>query len=312
MMHKSQVTLLTGASAGLGAAIARELTRQGHRLALVARRVDRLEALAAEIQELGGSALTLPADLADPDNALSLIASTIEHFGQLDVLINNAAFGLPEYFGHSCPKAIHRQLEVNLQAPLLLTRSALPHLIESRGIVINIGSAVIRVANPIFGVYGTTKAALKYWNDALRREVRHRGVRACFVELGPINTDFFEAVGQLEGGEPALGIRPPPDSLYNAMRDRPPKLTMIDAESAARRIASLVERPRTRIAVPRRVVWPMRIIGSLLGIFPWLADLAISGMIQRVERERLQSPRQKSEASDSKSTNTGSSFTNCT
>lgn len=309
-MQNSRVILLTGASAGLGAAIARRLAREGHRLALVARRADRLEALAMEIRNLGGRALVLPVDLADPEAASTVIASTVEHFGRLDVLINNAAYGLPEYFGQSSPEAIRSQIEVNLNAPMLLTRHALPHLFDSKGTVINMGSAIVRVANPIFGAYGTTKAALNYWTDALRREVRHRGVSVCFVELGPIETDFFDAVGRLEGGESAIGIGPPPDSLYNALRDRPPRLAMIRPESAASRIASLIQRPRPRIAVPRRVVWPMRLLGSFLGIFPKLADLAISAMIQRVERERMPQSPQITDSTNSKTSHAGDSLTN--
>ncbi|MBX6313185.1 MAG: SDR family NAD(P)-dependent oxidoreductase [Isosphaeraceae bacterium] len=281
-----RIVLISGASAGLGAAIARELARSGHRLALVARRADRLEGVAGEVRALGGEALALPADLADPEAPAALIAATVAQFGGLDVLINNAAFGLPDYFGHSDPEALRRQIAVNLAAPMLLTRLALPHLIAAKGTVINIGSAITCVANPIFGAYGPTKAALAYWTDALRRELRHRSVRVCLVEPGPIATEFFAAVGRLDGGDRALGIGPPPDALYNALRDRPPTLLEISAEEAARRISRLLDRPRRRLSLPRRVVWPLRLVGALFQIAPGLGDLILAAMIQRVERER--------------------------
>ncbi|CAN5633181.1 hypothetical protein BH23PLA1_BH23PLA1_13860 [soil metagenome] len=284
--NHSKSILLTGASAGLGAAIARELALRGHQLAIVARRADSLQSLAEDVQAVGGEALALVADLADPETPEFLVSATSDRFGGIDVLINNAAFGLPDYFGAADPEGLRRQMTVNLTAPLLLARLALPHLIESKGVIINIGSAVTRVANPIFGAYGTTKAALSYWSDALRRELRHRGVRVCLVELGPLDTDFFQAVSRLEAGGVALGVGPPTDAIYNAMRDRPPACLTISAESAAHQIARLVERPRARVAIPRRVVWPMRFLGALLGLAPGLADLTISAMIHRVDRER--------------------------
>lgn len=288
---RPKTVLLTGASAGLGAAIARELGRSGHRVALVARRAGPLEAVAREVRELGGEALVLAADLADPEALAPLVAATVGRFGGLDVVINNAGFGLPEYFGVSDPAELHRQIAVNLSAPLLLTRHALPHLAESKGLVINIGSAITCAANPIFGAYGTTKAALAYWTDALRREQRDRGVRTCLVEPGPVDTEFFAAVEQLDPHGRALGIAPPPDALYNALRDRPPTLMTIPADVAARRIVGLLDRPRRRLSLPRRVVWPLRLVGLLFQLIPSLGDLAISAMIRRVELERAGRPR---------------------
>src|SRR5579883_1860849 len=97
----AKVVLITGASAGLGAAVARELARQGHRLALTARRGDRLERLAEELRAQGAEVLVLPADLADPDTPARLVAETLAKYGRIDVLINNAGLGLPQFFGQS-------------------------------------------------------------------------------------------------------------------------------------------------------------------------------------------------------------------
>jgi len=279
--------LVTGASAGLGAAIARELAARGHGLALTARRGDRLDDLAREVRALGGEPLVVPDDLADPEAPARIVAAAVGRFGGLDVLINNAGVGLPRYYAESDPEALRLQIAVNFTAPILLTRHALPHLVESRGKVINIGSAIGAVANPILGVYGATKAGLAYWNDALRREVGHRGVRVCLVDLGPVATEFFDAVRRRAGRDRVnpLGIDPPPDRLYNAMRDRPPAAMEASPAEAARRIARLVDRPRRRISPLRRVVWPVRVVGAILGLIPPLGDLAVGAMIRRVERE---------------------------
>jgi uncharacterized protein len=284
--REPKIVLLTGASAGIGAALARELARRGHRLALTARRADRLERLAASLRAGGAEAAAFPADLADVENLGRLVADVVERCGGLDVLINNAGYGLPQLFGRSDPEELRRQVEVNLAAPIVLTRHALPHLVEARGTVINVGSAITAVANPIFGVYGTTKAGLAYWNDALRRELRHRGVRVCLVEPGPVETEFFDAVQALADGAAPLGVAPPPDGIYNAMRDRPPRLLTATADHAARRIARLIDRPRRRLSFLRRMVWPWRALGASIRLAPWLGDVALSAMVRRIERER--------------------------
>src|SRR5207248_4909192 len=116
----------------------------------------------------------------------------------------NAGFGLPTLFADGDPAGLRRQLEVNFVAPLMLARAALPRLLERRGTIINVGSAITSVANSALGAYGATKAGLAYWNDALRRELRSTGVRVCLVEPGPIKTEFMDSLGSLvpPGGRP--------------------------------------------------------------------------------------------------------------
>lgn len=284
--QRPRTIVITGASSGIGAALARELGRRGDRLALVARRADRLDRVAREVEERGGTALAIVADLADHEAPGHIITRVISTFGSLDAIVNNAGIGLPDYFGRCDPEAIRRQLGVNFNAPLLLTRLALPHLIESKGVIVNIGSAIVRIANPMLGAYGATKAGLDYWTDALRREVAVQGVRVCLVELGPVESEFFDAVGQLAEDARALADHAPSGTVYNAMRDRPPALLTAPVGEAARRIARLLDRPRARVAIRRRVVWPFRCFGAFFRIAPGLADLAISAMIRRVDREQ--------------------------
>ena len=195
------VALITGASAGLGAALVKELARRKsvRALVLTGRRGDRLEQLAAESKTLddGLEILTVAADLADPATPQRLVADTVGRFGGLDLLINNAGLGLPTLFADAEPDQLERQLAVNLVAPLILTRLSLPSLIERQGMIINIGSAITCVASSALGAYGATKAALAYWNDALRRELDATGVTVCLVEPGPIKTEFMDALGAL-------------------------------------------------------------------------------------------------------------------
>jgi short-subunit dehydrogenase len=267
--------LVTGASAGIGAALARELARQGYsRLALTARRGDRLERLAEELRPLGVEVLPIAADLEDPASPERIIAATIARYGGLDVLINNAGFGLPTVFAGASPSDLRRQLEVNLIAPLLLARRALPSLIERRGTIINIGSAISSVANSALGAYGATKAGLAYWNDALRRELKHRGVKVCLVEPGPVKTEFFDALMTLA----------PPGGEYNPLLDAPMPWMSAPVEEVARRIVRLIERPKRRLSVLRRVVWPFRLLGGVFQVCPPLGDLALSIMTRHFDR----------------------------
>ena len=287
---RPRTILITGASSGLGAALARAFAPSGHRLVLVARREDRLQAVARDVERLGGRALPIVADLTDTDAPRRIVEAAVDGFGGLDVLINNAGMGLPRYYSECPPEALREQAELNFVAPVVLTRHAAPHLIEARGTVVNIGSAIAAVANPILGVYGATKAGLTYWNDALRRELRSHGVSVSLVDLGPVSTEFFDAVRRRVESDPAeglrpLGVDPASDSLYNAMRDRPPGILTTSVEEAARRIVTLIDRPRRRLRVPRRTVWAFRFLGALLHAWPAAADLAVAAMMRRVHRE---------------------------
>jgi short-subunit dehydrogenase len=271
----SKAALVTGASAGIGAAVARRLAKQGYaQLVLTARRVDRLERLAAELRPLGSEVLTVGADLEDPAAPERIVTAALDRFGGLDVLINNAGFGLPTVFAAADPRDIRRQIEVNLVAPLLLARRALPALIERQGTIINIGSAITSVANSALGAYGSTKAGLAYWNDALRRELLHKGVKVCLVEPGPVKTEFFQTLMTLA---PAGGD-------YNPLLDAPAPWMSAHVDDVAARIVRLIDRPRRRLSVLRRVVWPFRLIGGLFQLCPPLGDLALSTMTKYVER----------------------------
>ena len=260
------MVLITGASAGLGAALAQELVRQkkAGALVLTARRGDRLDELSRELSstEPGLEILTVAGDIADPEFAARLTDETLRRFGGLDVLINNAGLGLPTLFGDAEPALIATQLTVNLTAPLLLTRLCLPSLVERKGMIINIGSAITCVASSALGAYGATKAGLAYWNDALRRELATRGVKVCLVEPGPFKTEFMAAVeSRVAAGEQTHPI------LDNAA----PWMSA-SVELVARRVVTLLDHPRRRLSIPKRFVWPFRFVGLLVRLCPPLGD----------------------------------------
>jgi hypothetical protein len=290
MNTASKRILLTGASAGIGQALARELARKGHRLAITARRVDRLESLADELRGQGASVSVFPADLADPAAPKRLIDDVVHEFGGLDVLINNAGYGLARFFGEESAEDLRHQIEVNLTSPIVLTREALGHIVASRGTIINVGSSITCIPVGVFGVYGATKAGLAYWNDALRREVRHKGVHVCLVEPGPIATEFLDVVKAHE----RLGVEQNDwksiGTTANTLTRRPPDFLVGTADEAARRIAHLLIRPKRRLSVLKRAVWPYRVLGGLFQVIPGLADVILARVMARVDRENADAP----------------------
>src|SRR5262249_44893307 len=141
--------------------------------------------------------LVVDAALDEPGTPERVVSEAVARFGGVDVPINNAGVGLPTLFADADPGDLRRQPGVYFVAPLPITPFSLPHLLARKGTVINVGSAITSVANSALGAYGATKAGLAYWNDGLRRELLHRGVKVCLVEPGPVKTEFFTALEKL-------------------------------------------------------------------------------------------------------------------
>lgn len=268
-----KVVVVTGASSGLGASIALESARRGYDLALSARRADRLETVAESARRLGAATEIFVEDLADPEAPERLAGAAGERFDRIDALVNNAGFGVFNLFADADIQELRDQIQVNFAAPLLLTRALAPRLIESRGSIVNIGSGIVRLANPGLGAYGATKAGLTYWNDALRRELRRKGVSVSLVELGPTRTDFFD---RRERTKKTRG--------YHPFVDKPPDWLLAPADRIARLAVDLLERPRRRIGPPLHVVEPLRLFGRLIDLMPGLGDFLIDRMLRWQDR----------------------------
>ncbi len=193
------VALVTGASSGIGAATARALAQQGATVALVARRRDRLEAVASEIGEQGGSARAIEADISGTGGAEAAVRQAFEEFGRLDILVNNAGIML---LGPAVQTPVgdwDRMLSLNVAALVHVTHAALPHLIDAattspRGVadIVNISSTAGRVARPGSSVYNLTKFGLTGFAEALRQEVLAQHVRVSIVEPGTVDTELVD------------------------------------------------------------------------------------------------------------------------
>ena len=198
-------TLITGASSGIGADLARVFAANGHRVALVARREDRLHELAATIAAAGGAApLVIPCDLTRPD-AGDVIATTLDAAGlEIDNLVNNAGFGL---FGPALALDHAQQLEmiaVNIRALTDLSLRFSDSLIRHRGGLLNVASIAAFLPGPGMAVYYATKAYVLSFSDALHNELGRRGVRVTALCPGPVQTEFQRRAGFTAGMDSAV------------------------------------------------------------------------------------------------------------
>jgi len=190
------VTLITGASAGLGAEFARQCAARGEALALLARRRDRLEALKAE---LGGEVHIFAADLALPGAPAGLIAQMHAQDLQIATLINNAGFGLAGRFDRQPAERQSGMIDLNIGALTELARAVLPAMIERRsGAILNVASTAAFQPGPNMAVYYATKAYVLSLTEALHQELKGTGVKVSALCPGPTETEFFD-VAQVKG-----------------------------------------------------------------------------------------------------------------
>lgn len=191
-----RVTLVTGASAGLGVHFARQCRARGDELVLVARRRDRLEALAAEL----GSAHVIAADLARPEAAAKLLGE-VQGLGlEIDTLINNAGFGAAGAFVETPAERLLEMIDLNVRSLTELCRLVLPAMLERRrGAILNVASTAAFQAGPWSAVYYATKAYVLSLTEALHEESKGKGVHVSALCPGPTATEFFEVAGSPHG-----------------------------------------------------------------------------------------------------------------
>ena len=188
-----KVFLITGASYGIGAATAELLAAQlkDIRLVITARTEDKLEKVASNCRQLGAKVLVITADLSDTEAVKTLAKRAIEHFGGVDVLINNAGYGQMGPVELVSSEDAKQQFAVNFHGPLVLTQALIPVMRDrGGGRIINVSSLGGRMAFPIAGMYSCSKFALEALSDVLRMELRGFNIKVSVVEPGPVKTEF--------------------------------------------------------------------------------------------------------------------------
>jgi short-subunit dehydrogenase len=200
-----RVTLITGASAGIGTELARVFASNGHRLVLVARRADRLAALAAEISAGGGAApIVIPCDLEQPDAGDKIAAVLATEGVEVEYVVNNAGYGL---YGSAIKLDRAQQLgmiAVNIRAMTDLSLRFSDHLIRHCGGILNVGSIAGFLPGPGMAVYYASKAFVLSFSEALRGELASRGVRVTVICPGPVPSEFQARAGFKPGFDSAI------------------------------------------------------------------------------------------------------------
>jgi NADP-dependent 3-hydroxy acid dehydrogenase YdfG len=241
------VALVTGASSGIGQATALALAQRGARLAIAARRRDRLQQLAARISDIGGEALAIETDVTSPGQAQQLIDRTVSQFGRLDTLVNNAGVMLLGPALDAPLEEWERMVAVNVRGLLYCAHAALPHLLGAAqdsprqvADMINISSVAGRVTRGGSGVYNLTKHGIGAFSDSLRQEVNRRHVRVSLIEPGAVATELRSH------------NRP---EIQDQMQARFDGIEILTAKDIAETIAFVVTRP-WRMAINEVLIRP--------------------------------------------------------
>lgn len=246
------VALVTGASSGIGEATAEQLAAAGAKVAVVARREDKLQALAGRIRDAGGVVEVIAADITDPEQARAAVATTVETLGRLDTLVNNAGVMLLGPIVDAPVEEWERMIDLNLKALLVTAHAALPHLLAAAedsprrvADLVNISSVAGRVARSGSGVYNLTKHGVGAVSESLRQEVTERHVRVSLVEPGAVATEL------------AGHNRP---EILPSLQKRFGSITRLESQDIADAIHYIVSRPR-HVAINELLVRPTEQVG---------------------------------------------------
>jgi len=249
-----KVIIITGASSGIGAAVARRLGREGICLTLAARRADRLESLAEEVRKAGAEALVVPTDVTNPAEIDNMVQATLAEWSQVDVLFNNAGAGLDLPFVKWESEQIINKVSTNLVAVMVCARAVLPSMLKRKsGHIINTSSLAGLVA--VDTVYSATKYGVVGFSDALRRELLRSGVKVSAFCPGFTPSEFSPNLRAHAEGRP----------------DAPRYPGLMPISYVADQVAWLIDHPRRIYVIPK--TW--RILVLLASFFPGLADLVV-------------------------------------
>jgi NADP-dependent 3-hydroxy acid dehydrogenase YdfG len=229
------VALVTGASSGIGEATARALAARGAKVAVAARRLERLERLASEIGGEGHTALAIQADVTDREQAVAAVDRTVDELGGLDIVVNNAGVMLLGPIEEAPIEEWERMVDLNLKGLLYTTHAALPHLLAAAeesnrncADVVNVSSVAGRVARQGSGVYNLTKHGVGAFSESFRQEFADRRVRSTLIEPGAVATELTDHLR---------------DEVRERTRERFAGVRILESEDIADAIAYAVTRP---------------------------------------------------------------------
>ena len=199
-----KVALLTGAAGGLGRATTISMAQAGARLCLVDINQSGLDQFAEELGNEGTEVLTIVADLSEPEECHRVVATTLEKFGRLDALCNIAGVMIMAHTTEMTPQQFNKIINVNLGAPFFLSQAAIPHLLETRGAIVNVSSCAAHMGQAYLAIYTATKAGLNNMTRSMAMEYIKKPIRINAVSPGGMMTELAASMRLPEGAEPEL------------------------------------------------------------------------------------------------------------
>ena len=254
---QKKIVIITGASSGIGAATAHRLAKDGVCLVLAARRLDRLKQVAEDAQNRGAEVLVVQTDVRNREDLQHLVDATLDRWGRIDVLLNNAGMGTDSAFVKMPSEEIRNEIAINLTAVIECAQVVLPVMLRQKsGHIINVASLAGMVAVPGAVVYSATKFGVNGFSDALHRELLGTGIRVSAFCPGYTPSEISPELKAIAEGQP----------------DAPKVPGLMPVSYVADQIARLIDRPRLRLVIP--VGWrPLPLIAF---IFPVFADKLMS------------------------------------
>lgn len=251
------VIIITGASSGIGAATARRLARENVCLTLAARRADRLQGVASDVEKLGSEALIVPTDVTNRADIHHMVQATLDRWGRIDVLLNDAGISYDEPLVDLEPDKIRNEVQVNLIALIECTQAVLPVMLgQKSGHIINVASIEGLVATPGSSVYCATKFGVFGFSDSLRRQLRDSGIHVSAFCPGYTPSEITPRLKAHVEGRP----------------DAPHHPGLMPTNYVADQIARLIRHPRRMVILPRS--WSVLVLVAFL--FPGIADALVS------------------------------------
>jgi short-subunit dehydrogenase len=227
-VSKRRVAIVTGASSGIGLALAERAVRAGYDVFAVGRRAERLASLERDLEFAAGRVATLALDLRSPGAAQQIVRETLVRFERIDVLVNNAGAIAVGPITQQSDAALHEQFDTHVIVPLALVREALPELHATRGHIFFVGSGVARIPVSLLGAYPPAKAAVRNLSRIVRNELRRDGIAVTYVDPGAVASEFMTRAG-FSG--PPHGIAASPHDvarkIFNAFETRRPVLNAV-------------------------------------------------------------------------------------
>jgi len=267
-----QVVFITGASAGIGRAMAKRFAAEGARVVLAARRRDKLQDVQQEIEQHGGEAVAVACDVTDRASLDKAVADAVEAYGRIDVAVANAGFGVSGLFNRVTPEDFRRQFDTNVFGVVDTTYAVLPHLVASKGRLVIIGSMLGRIGAPASSAYCASKFAVSGLAESLYYELAEQGVAVCLITPGIVESDIRKVDNQ--------GV------LHEGKGDPAPARLVMSAEKAAGLIADAVYKGRFETVLTGHARLFSFISRHFPRTFRFLALWKVRGKLEAIEKAK--------------------------